>query len=139
MPESTVTAERGALVTVNGPVAAAVTTLRARIDAVAGEPGTGFVAVDLSAALSSDPELFVVLAEAEARLRARQSRLVVIGMHAELWQSLEECPLWAVFPLYRAARERTGATARDDPGRHVVSLVAPAPGSGGAAAAAVAG
>lgn len=95
--------------TVTGTVAAAVAVLRARIDAVTDQPGTGFVAVDLSAAVNSDPALFVVLAEAEARLRARQSRLVVIGMHPGVSKSLDETPLCALFTLYLAARERAAA------------------------------
>jgi len=134
MSECTVTAELGTLMTLTGAVAADVAVLRAQFDAVTGQSGTGFVAVDLSAAVSSGPALFVVLAENEARLRAKQSRLVIIGMHPGVLKSLDETPLSTLFTLYRAARERAATTSPDDPESRVVAA---GPSSGGGAAGAV--
>jgi anti-anti-sigma regulatory factor len=102
-----ITAERGALVSVTGRLdTAAMWALRAQLDAAASDPGLDYVAVDLSGAARAEPMLFAVLADTDTRLRARAARLVVIGLGAEVLASLDEASLWAVFTLYRASRQR---------------------------------
>jgi len=105
MAELAVTAERGALVSITGRVdSSAVTLLRAHVTAALTDPDLDYLAVDLSGATRSDPTLFTVLAETEARLRDRTARLVVIGLHHEVLASLDEANMWAVFTLFQVAR-----------------------------------
>lgn len=112
MAECIVTAERGALVTVTGAVdAPAAECLRACVAAFVDDPAVEVVAVDLTAATRCDPTLFEVLAHADAALLARRARMVVTGLPPEVLSSLAETDLWAVFTLYRAARQRSARAA----------------------------
>lgn len=105
--ERTLTAERGVWVSVTGALdSAALAALRTHLDAAAGDPDTDYVALDLSGATDTEPALFIMLADIEARLAARAARLVVIGLHHGVLASWDEATLWAVFTLYSATRTR---------------------------------
>lgn len=100
------TAERGALVRMSGHLdTAAVVALRTQLDAATAEFDIDYVAVDLSGATGTARALFTMLALTDGRLRARASRLVLIGLHHDVLSCLDQAPLWAVFTLYRASRQ----------------------------------
>lgn len=100
-------AERGALVSVSGPLdTAAVVALRTQLDAATAQLDNDYVAVDLSGSTRPEPELFTMLADMDARLRTRAARLVVIGLGSGEFTCMDETKLWAAFTLYRASRQR---------------------------------
>lgn len=129
-----VTAERGALVSVTGPLdTAAVAALRTRLDAASARRDNDYVAVDLSGAFHPEPGLFIIAAAAltaatpakVAPRTQRRDRKTTRTVKADTHRSITA---WPPGPTGRDPRQRCGAQAGSEGGRgrHPPTTAAPA-------------